>query len=318
MVFSLLFVLGLTYKPISAIYINPKTVYSLPDTFQMVRSGDFFNDFLVLLDAKDENVHLYKKNEKLISFGRHGMAPSEFNFMGAGMVRFSPDGEIFVYDGGNSRVQIFSMEGKYNRSIPVGLPSTDFEIDTSYMYFTPMTGNTELIIMDKDGKIVKKFTGGEINLMEEKFPFPIKRIVVYNGKVYFVSLNKYVIKEYFMEKKNTAKFGVKVKPIPFDEEVKKEMIKKVPMLKGRIRKYQFPIADIFIDKSKGVLWVLKTSKDKKGLLFDLFDKNGRYLKRIGLKGLIGYPITIDKGRLAIFTSGNLVRNVKIYDVSAAY
>lgn len=316
MVFSLLFILGLTWRPMNVVYINPKIVYTLPDTFQMVGSGDFFNDLLAVLDIKGERIYLYKKNERIISFGGQGMAPGEFNFMGSGIVRFSPEGKIFVYDGGNSRIQVFSIKGKYERSIATGFPSSDFGMDGSYMYLTPITGNIELLTIDKDGKVAKKRAGREINLMEEKFPFPIKRIEVYNGKVYFVSLDKYIIKVSSAKKGDITKFGVKTKPIPFDEKMKKEMIKKVPMLKGRIRKYQFPIGDIFMDKSRGILWVFITTKDKAGFVFDLFDENGKYLKRIGLKDLRGKPIAVNKGRLAVFSPEDL--GVKIYDVSSAY
>ena len=111
-------------------------------------------------------------------------------------------------------------------------------------------------------------------------------------------------------------FGVKTKPIPIDEKTKKIWIEKSPMLKGKIKKFYSPLADIFMDREKGVLWVWVFSKDEKGFVFDLFDETGNYLNRIRLKDVKGNPAAVNKARMAFFDPESL--KVNIYDVSSLY
>lgn len=69
------------------------------------------------VDKQDEHrVRVFdaKTGEHLFDFGKRGAGPGEFNL--ARDIALSPNGLLYVVDGGNFRVQVFQQDGKFVRS----------------------------------------------------------------------------------------------------------------------------------------------------------------------------------------------------------
>lgn len=68
------------------------------------------------VDSQDHRIRVFdgKTGESLFDFGKRGTAPGEFNLPRD--AAFGRDGMLYVVDGGNFRIQVFTRDGKFERT----------------------------------------------------------------------------------------------------------------------------------------------------------------------------------------------------------
>jgi DNA-binding beta-propeller fold protein YncE len=119
-------------------------------------------------DFKSDMVHILDKELKLVkSFGATGEDMSRFH--GPKGIKFDKDGNIYVVDSGNSRIQKFDKNGNF--ILKFGEPGeyesqldnpSGIYIDNNTVYVTD-TGNKRIACFDDSGNFIKNFSIKEIN-----------------------------------------------------------------------------------------------------------------------------------------------------------
>ncbi len=119
-------------------------------------------------DFKSDSVHILDKDLNLIkSFGTTGKDAG--NFHGPKGIKFDKDGNIYVVDSGNSRIQKFDGEGNF--ILKFGEPGeyegqidnpSGIYIDDTTVYVTD-TGNKRIACFDDSGNFIKNLSIREIH-----------------------------------------------------------------------------------------------------------------------------------------------------------
>lgn len=307
------------YSPKQEDTLSPEILYELSDSFATLFSSDISGDKLVLLDIVLNKCFVYENGELICSFGSKGSAPGEFSFMGAGTVKFLNDSLIAVHDPGQFRIQIFDLSGNLldtKRTVDLAI---DFDLTDSFYVFSPMMGKTEIQFIDTvNSEEFKSFKcDKEISLTISTFPTPIRFVESGNdGIVYALTTDEYLVNAYTFEDSIKYSISIDVDPIPFDEEVKKQMIEKAPQLEGRLREFQFPVFFMFYDESYNYLWVQVAREDEKEAVYDIFNDDGQYLKRVLINDISFTPIEINQGKMVVFDPDSF--RVILYDIQDVY
>lgn len=297
--------------------IKPTLLFTIKDNFTQITFADISDSLCALLDPIDSKCYIYRGGKRISSFGKEGNAPGEFKLMHAGGIKISPDRKIYVYDPGNFRVQVFTESGELLKTIPISVVASDFDVDKNFLYFVPVMGDKELVITDFSGKIVKEIKGRNINFLVEEFPYPVKMLEEGDKNVYYGFLDEKRIKVFSKKEMSIKKsITLDIEPIPIDNKTRKKMEKKAPQLKGRIRKFQFPWSGLMYDSAKHSIWVLITTGEKNYPVLDVFNDNGKHIKRVKIKTLKAHPIAINDGKMISFLPDS--GWVMVYDISMSY
>ena len=123
-------------------------------------SGDIF-----VADGYDNaKIHKFSpEGELLLSWGKPGTAPGEFNLPHG--VWVDKDDRVWVADRQNNRLQLFTTEGKYlNQFTDFNLPSTVFIDSEDTVYVPEIAGR--MSILNLDGKLLARWGSDKRFLMD--------------------------------------------------------------------------------------------------------------------------------------------------------
>jgi RHS repeat-associated protein len=152
------------YKIFASQFSAVKTVLNL------MNISDIYIDQVVVLDSS---------GKLLRQWGKHGNTNGEFNIPGS--IAISPGGDVYVWDFGNSRIQIFSRQGQFINSISAGTPRENVTaanylpagigFDTEgYLYFAD--GISQISKYDAQGGMVASWQGVDIDGTRVAFSAP--------------------------------------------------------------------------------------------------------------------------------------------------
>ncbi|KQC14051.1 MAG: hypothetical protein APR63_06295 [Desulfuromonas sp. SDB] len=293
------------------------------DSFAFIFSGDFNEDYLILVDVSMAKCFIYQDTQLVRTVGEKGEGPGEFQFMNSGVVKFVSDSLFAVYDAVSTRIQFFNLEGNLTNTVKLQHFGLDFDILDDYVVLTPMMGDDELVLVSvEDGEIVKKYSATKsVNLQTEMLPPPFRIFEIVNDTILYLMVDDYKIYRYTVEDSIVSGFGVEWEVIPFPEGAEEEMMERAgeyrDLIKDRLREDQFPCWAMFYDKAQKVLWISISTEQRGISRFDLFDDQGNYLKRIEMElGEDLMTLVINDGRLAGFDQATA--QVVIFDVSGVY
>ena len=162
-------------------FVNPTDVAIAPN-------GDIY----VVDGYGSQLVHRFDKNFKLIkTIGGPGKENGKFNTChGVWVSTLKPEPEIYIADRANNRVEIYSLELAYKRTLPnFRLPCCFYQHD-GHLYVPELGARVSII--DANDKVVAQFGDGqgikanEIQKHPDKFATPHALTVASNGDIYIV------------------------------------------------------------------------------------------------------------------------------------
>ncbi len=292
----------------------------LAEPFVYVTSAFINDSMLVILDGGTNKLYIYKHDTLVNVVGNEGQAPSEFNLqLCNGVVKIS-NNKIYILDFGNNRIQIFSLNGEYMDCINGIIIASDFDLISENILSTFIFGNIDLCVINEESKEVLEEIESSRNLdiSSEKFPFPFRKIELFDENSIFVlitdeySLTKYSLNDTFKES-----FIIETDLIKINNELKEQYQRQVPFFADRIRDYQLPCFDMFADLKSLLLWVYLSDDIDTLVVFDVFDKEGNYLQRVGLKLNDEYiPLCIYNNKFVFFDNNDsLSTRIVKFDLS---
>ena len=91
------------------------------------------------------------------TIGSQGSGPGQFNLPSA--VAFSPDGDMYVADQGNHRIQVFNLDGVYQREFGGGQLNNplDILITADGHVLVADYGNNHVVIFNTTGQQIHSF-----------------------------------------------------------------------------------------------------------------------------------------------------------------
>ncbi|KQC06065.1 MAG: hypothetical protein APR54_07730 [Candidatus Cloacimonas sp. SDB] len=318
------------YTPKPAEIFSPETLLVISnDSFGHIISGDYQENRLILLDVMSYRCFFYQDTQLISTFGTKGESPGEFNFMGAGSACFFNESCLVVYDPSLSRAQFFDFNGNLIDVLKLQHFSFDFGVLNNKIILSSTFGRDELIVVDiETGKTEKKYLSEiNINPQIEKIPSPYRTFeIASEDEIFLVTVDDYKIKQYSIKDSLIKIFGVEWEPIPIGSETINEILSRSggnrDYIINRIREFKLPCNWLLYDNRYEILWVHIASLNPEVCIFDLFDLDGNYLKRVQLNtGNSFLPITLNDARFVGFdelTSNIIIYNVKnIYNVDGA-
>jgi len=128
---------------------------------------------LYVIDGRKDQIRVFDRDGTAVAtWGERGEGPGQFKFQAMGYnygdLAIGPDGNLYVMDTANSRIQVFSPDGTYLREW--GEPGRDegqlsapsgIAIDASGRVYVTETGNRRLQIFDSDGQFVAAWEPSE-------------------------------------------------------------------------------------------------------------------------------------------------------------
>jgi len=333
--------------------INGISEYYLEEVFSIGDVNEDSNNFfscIVDLEVDDlDNIYVLdygKKNiRKYNSSGKHIQTiNSEFengkNLKNPVAIAINHKGKLIVGDEGSLLVQIFSKEGNFLKNFSIQCAFlTDLFIDSkdnivlanSYIQFENGVKGTEFKLYDEDGSFLH-------TICDKKVPQNIRTInpMLFDGVIdnydhlYLANLidtSNYQIEVYDLQGKLLSKISKVASKIPytFEEKIKWEKNKIQIFGKSRFQKFIQPfalpfykplISGIYIS-NENTLWI-KTIVDQpnNNTMFDEFDKEGRFIKKVILKGANLYKPIFIKNRIYDFSPPyEKLQQIKVYLVN---
>lgn len=121
---------------------------------------------LYVVVPRHDHIQVFDRDgDPLTTWGEHGSGPGQFSFRGMGFLygdlAIGPDGNVYVMDTANSRIQVFSPSGDFLRawgeqgvepgqfSVPSGI-----DVDDAGRVYVTETGNRRLQIFDQHGQVL--------------------------------------------------------------------------------------------------------------------------------------------------------------------
>ena len=119
------------------------------------------NKQVYVADNGNKRIAIFTLEGQLIrTIGSRGSGPGQFN--GPSAVAISPDGEMYVTDRYNHRIQVFSPDGVFQRELGEGQLKRprDILIDTDSHVLVADTGNNRVVIFNTTGQVIHSFQVG--------------------------------------------------------------------------------------------------------------------------------------------------------------
>ncbi len=262
--------------------------------------GEFFFKRPRLLQVADDGSLFLYDADQFLKFNpdglfiknllKKGQGPGEIQMFSRYILH---KGHIYIYDPGNSKMLVLDQEGnvieEFRFTDRYGILLGMFD---DYFVFTKMNfpeeeeraGNfidipTDIVILSKDEKVIHEYPcavdkayQGENFIMSWGSSNTI--MSAYGRSCFTSNPDEYMITELDLDKgETTRKFSRKytrVKP------PKREPIPGRPALKIPERKYVDDITYLYSFKDGVLVWT-STKDEDKGMMFDFFDKEGRYI-----------------------------------------
>ena len=142
-------------------------------------------------DRHQVRVYDVQSGEHLLDFGGRGTAQSEFNL--ARDISMGQDGDIYVVDGGNFRVQVFGPDGTFIRQIgSIGVSSGQFsrpkgiDTDPDGNIYVSDSSFANFQIFDADGQLLMHIGDRADASAPAGFMLPAGIAVDEDGRIYIV------------------------------------------------------------------------------------------------------------------------------------
>ena len=119
------------------------------------------NEKLYVADCVNHRIAIFTLEGQLIcTIGSLGSGPGQFNYPSA--VAFSPDGDMYVADGYNNRIQVFNSDGAYQREFGGGQVENprDILITADGHVLVADYGHNRIIIFNATGQQIRRFQVG--------------------------------------------------------------------------------------------------------------------------------------------------------------
>ncbi len=262
--------------------------------------GEFFFKRPSLLQVADDGCLFLYDADQFLKFTpdgifiknllKKGQGPGEIQMFSRYVLH---KGNIYIYDSGNSKILSMDPEGNVveefrftdRYSLLLGMFGDHFVFTKmNFPEAEERTGNfidipTVIIILSKDEKVVSEYPCVvEKAYQGENFMMSWGRsntIMSHDGKSCFTSNpDEYMITELDLNKgEDVRKFNRKYTRV---KTPKREPTPGRPALKIPERKFVDDITYLYSFKDGILVWT-STKNEKKGMLFDFFDKEGRYI-----------------------------------------
>jgi len=259
----------------------------------------------------EEQLLKFDKNGKFIrNFFKKGQGPDELLLITNYIIE---DNSVVIHDWRLDKILILDQQGNLKKTVKlrVGGKKEFFMIYNNKYYFfksEPPDTRGEPQIIEVNTNLVTLSPDGET--MEKKYAFPLKYLVMKAGErvyteprsgllicvrdnetFYISNTSEYEIKLFNLEKNEIIlKFKRKYKTVKVTDETKKYAwggTSGIISIGGSwfevpVAKYHDDVQKLLMVKDR--LWAFtSTVNKKKGILVDVFDKNGRYIDNFFLK-----------------------------------
>jgi hypothetical protein len=278
--------------------------------FSLIRSISVDeNERIYVLDFEESHIKIFDRDGKYIqTVGKKGQGPGEMSAP-SGML-ISKQNEIVMHDRANRRLNFYSLEGNFIKSLSTAdIFLVSFNMDSK--------GNIIGCLIKREKK--KRFFrlckfDSDFNFLftYSSFPHP------YNGQtsnpfeptlcwavnkdddiIFGYPDKKYEFKAFNSEGNEKKVIKKKYNPLKISKEVINEIKETAKGIPGRIKfeipKY-YPRYGWFIldDEDRIFVQTWKDAENGRGYYYDVFDSEGRYIAKIQLKF---FPEVIKKGKL---------------------
>ena len=255
--------------------------------------ADTNNDRIV--ELKDTGILSYMR-----SFGKKGDAPGEF--ISPMDVAMDSQGNFYVVDSGNNRIQIFSSEGillniwggenSISLSNPVSIVVTDPLERWSYQKvgFAVISndGGKELLKVSSDGALLKKIRGEDFGHPGAEFAFVA--LDFYNN-IYATDKSNHVIHKFNSALSHLTTFGGKGKGKnefiePRGIAIWRRLGQVIIAEKETVQYYLIgtDLYDVKIEKLMGGIFLTGRISERSYLKIDIFDSEGDFVRRLNRTG----------------------------------
>lgn len=293
-----------TYNLVEEVSIGEETG---PEEYLLNRPFELKIDdqgYFYMSDLSDCHILVYDDSGKYVrTIGRKGQGPAEF--LMPAYFDFSPDGRIFINDGGNQRISIFDREGSplgdfrlegYYRGMLIDSSNRiylqkssrkkeaelttelqEYQMLTSIYHLDPDGQNMKHLIDIEAGTVqMKAMEGGTLVVggsRTEGFVWALHPV----GKLYAGFSKTYQISVLFEDRTVEFRFGREYTPLENKEHEENPRIDKF-----------FPAfsPNMLID-GEGNCWIQQfTPADFEGFLYDIFNPEGIFVKQAVLPSFI--------------------------------
>jgi hypothetical protein len=256
-----------------------------PEDIEVTDKGDIY-----VLDWGDYCIKVFNYHGELLrSIGREGQGPGEFQI--PFYFSIDPKGNIYLMDGGNSRVIIMDDEGNQVSGFRLqGGRFSGIETDNkNYLYFArEFREETRMMSIHRfrtNGEEILNFCKFIIvhpRVIEKTGPYSTTTKILptkvwnitHDGKLYVGSDDKYQISVYDSEGKLTFKFGREYRSNPYDNSFDSSESFRYMSVYARRRLFD----------EGGNFWIeLFNENEEKDFVYDVFSPDGIYLKQVYLK-----------------------------------
>ncbi|MCP2604710.1 6-bladed beta-propeller [Candidatus Aminicenantes bacterium AH-873-B07] len=259
---------------------------------------------IYILDRRESVIKVFdNKGKYLMKIGKQGQGPGEMNKPIG--IRITKNNELIIEDILNQRLIYFSLDGKFLRNFSTAkiLGFSGAVIDSKGniigRQLVPSPQKITWEIKKFDNKLNPLFTiySTEFqNPLQGKFnPFNYLNYFEIDDKdfIYFGDYKEYEIKVFNPKGKLAKRIRKEYKPVKITEKNKKEFFNRIPpeasMFKDRIEfpKYYPPYQSfVLADNGRLIVRTFERGKKEGEYYYDVFDKEGRYIAKILLKGEI--------------------------------
>jgi hypothetical protein len=289
--------------------------FQYPHNMKVAPDGSLF-----VLD-KNQFLKFDKEGKFKGNFFRHGQGPGELQFIENYILQ---DESIIIFDRSLSKMMFLTFEGELKEELKLRIPGLDFFLtryNGNYYFFKSTAPDTKGVpeIVELDENLITVVPDGES--MNHIMAFPRPYLIMKAGNNSFggpwAGLHKCFSDEDAVFLSHTPEYMIKLFSLKDEkvllqfnreyERVKptKETRKYVPggnynkisiggaFFDAPVAKYHLDIQMIFLVKNK--LWIITSTVDeKKGILVDVFDKEGNYVDNFFLsypEGVVPYSVS---------------------------